>query len=72
MTTTTPFNNNNDRYASIIDMPAEVAGEVLKELPRLAKVVKDATGCDGAGSNRPLNPPQSYDAARRRLHSTLF
>lgn len=34
-------------YASIIDMPPDVAAEVLKELPRLAKVVKDATGCDG-------------------------
>ena len=28
-------------------MPSDVAGEVLKELPRLAKIVKDATGCDG-------------------------
>ena len=34
-------------YASVIDMPPEVAAEVLKELPRLAKHVKDATGCDG-------------------------
>ena len=34
-------------YASIMDMPADVAGEVLKELPRLAKHVKDASGCDG-------------------------
>ena len=34
-------------YASVIDMPPEVAAEVLKELPRRAKHVKDATGCDG-------------------------
>ena len=34
-------------YASIIDMPEDVAASVLKELPRLAKHVKDATGCDG-------------------------
>ena len=34
-------------YASIIDMPPDVAGAVLRELPRLAKAVKDATGCDG-------------------------
>ena len=34
-------------YASVIDMPPDVAAEVLKELPRLAKAVKDATGCDG-------------------------
>ena len=34
-------------YASVIDMPPEVAAEVLKDLPRLAKQVKDATGCDG-------------------------
>ena len=31
----------------MIDMPPDVAAEVLKELPRLAKAVKDATGCDG-------------------------
>ena len=34
-------------YASIIDMPADVAANVVKELPRLARVVKEATGCDG-------------------------
>jgi diadenosine tetraphosphate (Ap4A) HIT family hydrolase len=34
-------------YASIIDMPEDVAANVLKELPRLARIVKSATGCDG-------------------------
>lgn len=28
-------------------MPPEVAANVLRELPRLAKAVKAATGCDG-------------------------
>ena len=28
-------------------MPADVAANVLRELPRLAKAVKQATGCDG-------------------------
>ena len=28
-------------------MPADVAANVVKELPRLARVVKEATGCDG-------------------------
>lgn len=34
-------------YADIYDMPADVAAAVLRELPRLAKAVKAATGCDG-------------------------
>lgn len=38
-------------YASVIDMPPDVAAEVLRELPRLAKCVKDATGCDGGVTN---------------------
>ena len=33
-------------YASVIDMPPDVAAEVLKE-PEARKAVKDATGCDG-------------------------
>ena len=33
-------------YASIIDMPADVAANVVKS-SRLARVVKEATGCDG-------------------------
>ena len=35
-------------YASLIDMPADVAAEVLKELPRLARLVKEATAGGGA------------------------
>ncbi len=34
-------------YATIYDMPPDVAGAVLRELPRLAKAVQAATGCDG-------------------------
>mmetsp|Transcript_14804 Transcript_14804/g.17885 ORF Transcript_14804/g.17885 Transcript_14804/m.17885 type:complete len:148 (-) Transcript_14804:410-853(-) len=34
-------------YATVMDMPPDVAANVLKELPRLAKAVKDATGCEG-------------------------
>eukprot|EP00964_Phaeocystis_antarctica_P007699 scaffold4155_cov70-Phaeocystis_antarctica.AAC.2 len=30
-----------------MDMPADVAASVLKELPRLARLVKQATGADG-------------------------
>jgi histidine triad (HIT) family protein len=32
---------------SILDMPADDAANVLRELPRLAKAVQAATGCDG-------------------------
>ena len=32
---------------SILDMPRDVAANVLKELPRLARAVQAATGCDG-------------------------
>ncbi|TMW63659.1 hypothetical protein Poli38472_002600 [Pythium oligandrum] len=34
-------------YATIMDMPAEVAAELFRELPRLAKAVQEATGADG-------------------------
>jgi len=34
-------------YADIYDMPPDVAASVLRELPRLAKAVRDATGCEG-------------------------
>ena len=32
---------------SVLDMPPDVAANVLKELPRLARAVQAATGCDG-------------------------
>merc|ERR1719378_1399575 len=35
------------KYATIMEMPAEIAGAYLRELPRLANAVKTATGCDG-------------------------
>ncbi|KAG7401093.1 Histidine triad nucleotide-binding protein 2, mitochondrial [Phytophthora boehmeriae] len=34
-------------YATVMDMTPEVAANVFKELPRLAKAVQEATGCDG-------------------------
>ena len=34
-------------YATVMDMPPDVAANVLKELPRLCKAVQAATGCDG-------------------------
>jgi hypothetical protein len=34
-------------YADLYDMPPDVAAAFLRELPRLAKAVKDATGCEG-------------------------
>lgn len=34
-------------YATVMDMPPEVAANVFKELPRLAKAVQEATGSDG-------------------------
>eukprot|EP01061_Rhynchopus_euleeides_P028364 TRINITY_DN4620_c0_g1_i1.p2 TRINITY_DN4620_c0_g1~~TRINITY_DN4620_c0_g1_i1.p2 ORF type:complete len:164 (+),score=74.65 TRINITY_DN4620_c0_g1_i1:51-494(+) len=34
-------------YADIMDMPEDVAANVLKELPRLARAVKAATGAPG-------------------------
>lgn len=34
-------------YATIMDMPEEMAANVLKELPRLARAVKAATGAEG-------------------------
>ncbi len=34
-------------YVTFADMPPEVAANVLKELPRLAKAVQAATGADG-------------------------
>ena len=33
--------------ATMMDLPEDVAANVLKELPRLARAVKAATGCDG-------------------------
>ena len=34
-------------YASMLDLPQEAAAQVLKEVPRLARAVAKATGCDG-------------------------
>lgn len=34
-------------YAELYDMPPDVAASVLRELPRLCKAVREATGCDG-------------------------
>eukprot|EP00937_MAST-01D_sp_MAST-1D-sp2_P003352 g3352.t1 len=34
-------------YATVMDMPADVAANVLSELPRLARAVKSATGANG-------------------------
>eukprot|EP00916_Digyalum_oweni_P002576 GHVL01004700.1.p1 GENE.GHVL01004700.1~~GHVL01004700.1.p1 ORF type:complete len:115 (+),score=16.56 GHVL01004700.1:188-532(+) len=34
-------------YATIMDMSEEMAADVMKELPRLAKAVQAATKCDG-------------------------
>eukprot|EP00238_Polyblepharides_amylifera_P013274 CAMPEP_0196580146 /NCGR_PEP_ID=MMETSP1081-20130531/27426_1 /TAXON_ID=36882 /ORGANISM="Pyramimonas amylifera, Strain CCMP720" /LENGTH=145 /DNA_ID=CAMNT_0041899943 /DNA_START=173 /DNA_END=610 /DNA_ORIENTATION=+ len=34
-------------YATVLDMPEDVAANVFKELPRLARAVKEATGADG-------------------------
>eukprot|EP01064_Diplonema_japonicum_P030953 TRINITY_DN5399_c0_g2_i2.p1 TRINITY_DN5399_c0_g2~~TRINITY_DN5399_c0_g2_i2.p1 ORF type:complete len:146 (+),score=42.17 TRINITY_DN5399_c0_g2_i2:45-482(+) len=34
-------------YSTLLDMPEDAAANLLKELPRLAKAVKAATGCDG-------------------------
>ncbi|KAJ0405378.1 hypothetical protein P43SY_000257 [Pythium insidiosum] len=34
-------------YATVMDMPADVAAQVFRELPRLAKAVQAATGADG-------------------------
>ena len=34
-------------YAELYDMPPDVAAAVLRELPRLCKAVKEATGCEG-------------------------
>jgi diadenosine tetraphosphate (Ap4A) HIT family hydrolase len=34
-------------YAELYDMPPEAAAAFLRELPRLCKAVKQATGCDG-------------------------
>ena len=34
-------------YPTVMDMPEDIAAHVLKELPRLCKAVKAATGCAG-------------------------
>ena len=34
-------------YASVMEMPAEEAALVLKELPRLCRAVRKATNCEG-------------------------
>ncbi|CAK0852558.1 unnamed protein product [Prorocentrum cordatum] len=34
-------------YVTVMDMPAEAAAAVLRELPRLARLVQGATGADG-------------------------
>ncbi len=34
-------------FVTIMDMDADTAGKVLSELPRLARAVQLATGCDG-------------------------
>ncbi|RHY26628.1 hypothetical protein DYB32_007445 [Aphanomyces invadans] len=34
-------------YTNIVDMPAEEAAKLFRELPRLAKAVQEAVGCDG-------------------------
>ncbi|KAG6622633.1 putative HIT domain-containing protein [Phytophthora cinnamomi] len=44
-------------FATVLDMTPEVAANVFKELPRLARAVQEATGCDG------LNIVQNNGAA---------
>ena len=34
-------------YASMLDLPQQAAEHVLREVPRLARAVAKATGCDG-------------------------
>ncbi|RLN90926.1 hypothetical protein BBJ28_00008726 [Nothophytophthora sp. Chile5] len=34
-------------YATVMDMPPDVAANLFRELPRLAKAVQEATGTDG-------------------------
>merc|ERR1711964_233893 len=34
-------------YASVLDMPADIAAEYFRELPRLARIVQAATGAEG-------------------------
>eukprot|EP00242_Pyramimonas_sp_CCMP2087_P006922 CAMPEP_0198223880 /NCGR_PEP_ID=MMETSP1445-20131203/94485_1 /TAXON_ID=36898 /ORGANISM="Pyramimonas sp., Strain CCMP2087" /LENGTH=146 /DNA_ID=CAMNT_0043902867 /DNA_START=96 /DNA_END=536 /DNA_ORIENTATION=+ len=34
-------------YATMMDLPEDVAANVFRELPRLARAVKEATGADG-------------------------
>lgn len=34
-------------YATVMDLPADIAANVLSELPRLSRAVKAATGADG-------------------------
>ena len=36
-----------DGYATIMDMPEAAAADLLRELPRLARAVAAATGCEG-------------------------
>lgn len=56
-----------------MDMPPEVAGEVLKELPRLAKLVKDATGESLAVVSALVCGPQSSSErlSLQSFHSSL-
>ena len=44
-----------------MDMPPDVAANVLRELPRLSRAVKKATGCDG------VNIIQNNEAAAGQI-----
>ena len=48
-------------YRTVMDLPPDVAANVLRELPRLARAVKKATGCDG------VNIIQNNEAAAGQI-----
>ena len=55
-------------FASVMDMPADVAANVLSELPRLARAVKAATGADGVTILQNNGPAAGQEVFHAHFH----
>eukprot|EP00668_Euglena_longa_P041528 GGOE01054669.1.p1 GENE.GGOE01054669.1~~GGOE01054669.1.p1 ORF type:complete len:156 (+),score=51.86 GGOE01054669.1:30-470(+) len=55
-------------FATIADMPPEVAGEFFKELPRLTRAVVKATGADGCNVVTNLGRAAGQEVLHAHVH----
>jgi histidine triad (HIT) family protein len=55
-------------YASMLDLPQQAAEQVLREVPRLARAVAKATGCDGVNVWQNNGPAARQEVFHLSVH----